>query len=163
VPVHVLVLHQRNRLKSAAHRDLHAIVDNLLCCGGDGHQTGRALPVHRHAGHTVWPAGRKRTLTRQIEALRALLQRCAHHNVVDLGWRDVDALHCLGDDMPAQRLRLGVVECSAIGSPDRGACGGNATALRIDISPSEFVMCSVDEERRWRPAVEGQRQGRMQH
>ena len=100
-----------------------------------------AIRPEEHCRSTVMPAtlsgspARKRALPRHVEALRALLQRGAHHHVVDLGGGDAGALHCRGDDMAAQGLRLGVVERAAIGAPDRRARGGNDDGAAHGRSP----------------------------
>ena len=62
-------------------------------------------------------------LAGDVEALRSLLQRRAHDDVVDLAAFDRGALERAGDDMAAQRLGLRIVERAAIGLADRRARG----------------------------------------
>ena len=82
-----------------------------------------------------------------------MLQRSTHHHVVNLGWCHAGALYRLGDDMPAQRLRLCVVEYSAIGPPIGVRAVETMTALRIDVSPFDFVWRSVGGKRGYSPAA----------
>ena len=104
-----------------------------------------AIRPDEHCRSTVMPAtlsgrpARKRALPRHVEALRALLQRRAHHHVVDLGRRDAGALHRLGDDVAAERLRLGVVERAAIGAADRRARGGDDDGAAHGSSPMGWL------------------------
>ena len=110
---------------AAADGDLHAVVDDLLGGGGDRHQAGGALAIDRHAGDAVRQAGAQGGLAREVEALRALLQRRAHHDVLDLRRIDPGTLDRLRDDMATERLALGVVERAAIGAADGRAGGGD--------------------------------------
>ncbi len=123
IAVHLVVLHERDRLEPAADGDAHAVGDDLLGGDRDRHQTRGALPVDRHAGDAGRKAGAQRALAGDVAAGRALLQRRAHHDVVDLGAVDMGAVQRLGDGMSAERLGMGVVERAAIGLADRRAGG----------------------------------------
>ena len=92
VAVHLVVLDQRNRFEPAADGDAHAVVDDLLGGDGDRHQARGALPVDRHAGDAGRKPGAQERLAGDVAALRALLQRRAHHHVVDLAALDRGAL-----------------------------------------------------------------------
>src|SRR5690606_13525240 len=122
--VHVLVLHQGDRLQPAADGDDLAVVNDLLRRRGDGHQARGALPVQAHAGGGRRQAGGQRGLAADVGAGRALLQGGAHHYVLDLGRVDPGALHRVADGVTAQLLGLGVVEGPAIGPAARRAGGG---------------------------------------
>ncbi len=122
---HLVVLHERDRFDAAADRDRHAVMHDLLGGGGDRHHPGGALPVDRHRRDGVRQPGAHRALARDVRALAALLQRRADDYVVNLGWIDPGAPDRLGNGMPGERLRLGVVEGTAIGSADRRAGAGD--------------------------------------
>ena len=88
-----------------------------------------AMRPEAHCRSTDMPAtlvgrpARSSALARDIAALRALLERRAHHHVVDLAGIDGGALKRVRDRMAAQRLGLRVVERAAIGLADRRARG----------------------------------------
>ena len=69
-----------------------------------------AIRPEAHCRSTDMPAtlvgrpARKRALARDVAAGRALLQRRAHHDVVDLGAGDAGAPERGGDGMAAERL-----------------------------------------------------------
>ena len=88
IAVHLVVLDQRNGFEAAADRDAHAVVDDFLCGGGDRHEARSALPVDRHAGDAGRKPGAQGALAGDVEALRPLLERRAHHHVVDLAGLD---------------------------------------------------------------------------
>src|SRR6202022_3283573 len=64
-------------------------------------------------------------LARDVGTLAALLQCRADDHIVDLGGINAGAPDRLGDGMPGEHLRLGIVEGTAIGSADRRAGGGD--------------------------------------
>ena len=135
ISVHLVVLDERNGFEPAADGDAHAVVDDLLRGRGDRHEARGALPVDRHAGDAGRKAGAQQRLAGDIAALRSLLQRGAHHHVVDLAGVDGRALERVRDRMPAERLGLGVVERAAIGLADRRARGGDDDGFTHDGSP----------------------------
>ena len=74
---------------------------------------------------------------------RATLKPCApccdrraDDHVVDLAGLDAGALDRLGDRVPGQRLRHGVVEGAAIGPADRRARGGNDDGVTHGVGSS---------------------------
>jgi hypothetical protein len=116
-------------------------MDDLLGRSGDRHQAGGALPIDRHASDRLRHASTQRGLTGNVEALRALLQRGAHDNVIDLGRIDAGALDGVGDGMAAQRLALRVVEGTPVGAADGGAGGGDD-----DSATHRTVPCCLSEQ-----------------
>ncbi len=81
------------------------------------------MPIDGHAGDRNRQPGADRRLAGDVVAGRALLQRGAEHDVLDLARIDAGAAHRLGNDVAGQHLRLGVVEGAAIGLADRGPRG----------------------------------------
>jgi hypothetical protein len=137
--IHLVVLHERDRLDAAADGDLHAVVDDLLRSGRDRHQSGGALPVDRHARHRHRKPGAQQALARDVAAGRALLHGAADHDVLDLSGADARALHGLRERVADQLLALSVVECAAIGLADRRARGGDDDCFTHEIPRYESI------------------------
>jgi hypothetical protein len=123
--IHLVVLHQRDRLDAATYGDQHPVLRDLLGCRRDGHQAGGALAVDRHAGHRDRQAGAQQALAGDVAARGTLLQGAADDDVVHFRGIDRRALYSLGDRMADEFLALGVVEGTTIGFADRCACDGN--------------------------------------
>src|SRR5271168_3835707 len=122
--VHMVVLHQRDRLEASADSDVHAVRDDLLGGDRDRHQAGRALAIDRHSRYAGRQPGAQRALPRDVEAGRTLLQGGAHDHVVDLAPGYAGAAERDLDRVAAERLRRRIVEGAAIGLADRGSrCG----------------------------------------
>ncbi len=117
----MIVLDQRDRFDSAADRDLHSVVHDLLGCGCDGHETGRALTVDRHSGNRIRKPGPQHRLPCDVAAGRALLQRGAEDDVLDLAALEARALNCIPNGMCSKLLSLSVVERAAVRLTDRGS------------------------------------------
>ena len=64
-------------------------------------------------------------MTRDVEPGRALLERAAHHHILDLARIDIGALYSLANRMSGKRLALRIIEGAAIRLADRGAGGGD--------------------------------------
>src|SRR5262249_57959816 len=93
----MLVLRKADRPHAASDDHLHAILDHLPSGNRDRHESRAALAVDGHAGNTL---GKTRAGDRQstdVVALRALLNRAAEHQVLDLGAVDTRAPHRLAD------------------------------------------------------------------
>src|SRR2546425_191058 len=125
VQVHVLVLHEADRLESTRDHDRDLVHDHALRGDRDRPQArraeagdGRARPRHRQPGA-------QRRLARDVLARGALRQRAAHHDVLDLAGLDSRALHRVGDDVAADGGAVRVVEGSAVRAADRRAGGGD--------------------------------------
>ena len=88
-----------------------------------------AMRPEAHCRSTDMPAtlvgspARKAHWRATLKPCDPLLERRAHHHVVDLAGLDGGALERALDRVPAERLRLGVVERAAIGLADRRARG----------------------------------------
>ena len=121
---HFAGLDQADALDAAGDDDVHAVDDDLLGGGRDGHQPRGALAVDRHAGDGHRKARAKRGGAAD-GGLHALLQRGAHDDVVDLGRIDLRALDRGPDRVCGERRRRRRVERAAIGLADAGAGGGN--------------------------------------
>src|SRR6266849_336698 len=123
--VHVLVLHQADRLDAAANGDLDAVEHHRARGDRDRLQSGGALAVDGGAGDCNWEAGADRALAGDVHHHGALLHGAAHHHVLDLAGRDAGALHGFGHHVSGQGRAIGVVERAARGRSDAGARGGN--------------------------------------
>ena len=88
---HFRRLDHRDAFDPAGDAHVHAVDDDLLGGGGDGHQARRALAVDGHAGDGDGQAGAQRGGAADGR-LDALLQRRADDHVVDLGRVDPGAL-----------------------------------------------------------------------
>ena len=99
---HLLGLHHGDRLDAASDDDIHAVDDDLFGGGGDGHQAGGALAVHRHAGDGHGQAGAQGGGAAD-RVLDALLQGRAVDDVLHLGRIDLGAFDGCGDGVTGQR------------------------------------------------------------
>ena len=134
----VVGLYERDRFDTAADRNRHVVVQNLLCGGGDGHHAGRALSVERHAGDGLRQPGAQRGLTGDVGAGGTLLQRGTDDDVVDFARSNPGAFYCFRDGMAGQRLSLGVVERAAVGTADGRTGGGHDDGAAHDGYSLEF-------------------------
>ena len=131
--VDLIVLHQGDGLDARADGDRGAVVDDVFGGGGDGHQAGRALAIHRHARDGDRQAGAQGGRAGDVGARCALLQGAAHDHVVHFARVDPGALDGFGDGVSAQGRAGGVVEGAPISPADRRAGGGddNGFAHRV--------------------------------
>src|SRR4051794_24711134 len=140
--VHLVVLHQRDGLAATADRDLDTVEDHRTRGERDRLQARGALPVDSGAGDGDGETGTEQRLARDVAAGRALLECCAHHDVLDLLGVDLGARDGLADGVAEQRCALGGVERAAIGLPDRGAGGGNDDGVGQERSPDASRVAS---------------------
>src|SRR4051812_31252216 len=140
--VHLVVLHQRDGLAAAADRDLHTIKNHRTCGERDRLQSRGALPVDGGAGDRDGETGTEQRLARDVAAGRALLERCAHHDVLDLLGVDLGARDGRADGVAKQGCALGNVEGAAISLADRGAGGGNDDGVGQERSPDASRVAS---------------------
>jgi len=91
-PVHrgilILVLYQAYLLHTGTHNNLHTIMHNLLCGGGNRHQSGRALTVHRHSTDRHGQAGGQCGEATGIQTAGTLWHCTAQDHIIHLGWID---------------------------------------------------------------------------
>ena len=120
--IHVLILDQRNGILATANSNLHAVHYDLLGGHGYCHQSRRTLTVNGlttdRDGQTT-PKGRQAA---NVHALGTLGQGRSHGHVVDTIPFDTGTLYRRPDSIPSQGGSCQVVEASAIGLSDRGAC-----------------------------------------
>ncbi len=119
----MLVLHQGDRLQSAADHTAHTIVHDLLGGSCHRHQAGGALPIHGHTRGRHRQAGAQRDLARHVGAGGALLQRTAHDHVLDTGGIDTGAPDGFRHRGGAKGGAPEVVKTAAKGLADRGTGG----------------------------------------
>ncbi|MNR03856.1 hypothetical protein D3C85_1197730 [compost metagenome] len=123
-PLEVARLHGADVLLAGADGDLHAVDDDLLGGGGDGHQPRGALAVEGLAADRHRQAGGQGAHAAEVPAGGAGGQRGAHHQVLDLAGVDAGARHRRLDGVGGQAGRAGVVEGAAEGLADGRAGGG---------------------------------------
>src|SRR5205807_765167 len=90
--VHVLVLHEADRLQPAGDHDRHAVHDHALRGERDGLHARGTEAVDGHAGRGHREPRAQRGLARDVLTRRALWQRAAHDDVLDLAGLEARAL-----------------------------------------------------------------------
>src|SRR5204863_8309217 len=123
--VHVLVLHETDRLQPARDNDRHPVHDHALRGERDGLHARGTKAVDGHAGRRHREPRAQRRLARDVLARRALRQRAAHDDVLDLAGLEARALDGVRDDVAADGGAVRVVEGSAVRPADRRAGGGD--------------------------------------
>ena len=147
IAVHLVVLHQADRLQTATDGDRRAVVDDVLGGRGDAHQARGALAVERHARDGVRQAGAQGGLAGDVVAGRTLLQGRAHDHVVDFARIDASAFDRGADHVAAELGARGVVERAAIGLADRGAGCGDDNRF----THGRSILGIGEENRPWDP------------
>ena len=121
---HLARLDEADALDTASDAHVHAVDNDLLGGGSDGHQARGTLAIEGHAGDPDAEPGAEGSgaADRCLDPLR---QRTADDAILDVGGGDPGALDGGADGVGGQRRRRGRVERPAIGAADRGAGGGN--------------------------------------
>jgi hypothetical protein len=117
-------LYQRDRLDATGDTDVHAVDQDLLGGGCDGHEAGRTLPVHRHAGHSHGQT-RAQCCRAPDRLLITLGQGAAQQAIVDFGKVELRTGHRCQDGVRGERRRRGRVERAPVGASDRSSDGRN--------------------------------------
>jgi hypothetical protein len=121
--VHVLVLHEADRLQPARDHNRHPIEDHAVRGARDCLHARRAEAVDRRARRRHRQSRAQRGLARDVLTRRALRQRAAHDDVLDLARLESRALDGVRDDVAAHARAVRVVERSAVRAADR--CAGS--------------------------------------